>query len=50
MSDPRGAQGRLHPLVGVLAIAAAAVLTGATSLLAISEWAAADAAGRDEHG
>jgi hypothetical protein len=33
-------KGLLHPLVGVLAVAASAVLTGATSLLAISEWAA----------
>ncbi|WP_327370339.1 transposase family protein [Streptomyces sp. NBC_01217] len=35
--DPRDPRGRLHPLVGVLALCAAAVLTGATSLLAISE-------------
>ncbi|MFD5191462.1 transposase family protein [Streptomyces sp. NPDC058357] len=40
VSDPRDPRGRLHSLVGVLAIRAAAVLTGATSLLAISEWAA----------
>ncbi|MFF0451723.1 ISAs1 family transposase [Streptomyces sp. NPDC004609] len=40
VSDPRDPRGRLHPLTAVLAIAAAAVLTGATSLLAISEWAA----------
>ncbi|MEV0178990.1 transposase family protein [Streptomyces sp. NPDC050625] len=40
VSDPRDPRGRLHPLAGVLAIAAAAVLTGANSLLAISEWAA----------
>jgi predicted transposase YbfD/YdcC len=40
VSDPRDPRGRLHPLVGVLAICAAAVLTGANSLLAISEWAA----------
>lgn len=38
--DPRDPRGRLHPLVAVLALCAAAVLTGATSLLAISEWAA----------
>ncbi|WP_079034944.1 transposase family protein [Streptomyces hirsutus] len=44
VSDPRDPRGRLHPLVGVLAIAAAAVLIGATSRLAISEWAA-DASG-----
>ncbi|WP_410540080.1 transposase family protein [Streptomyces sp. KL2] len=37
-SDPRDPRGRLHPLVGVLAISAAAVLTGAISLPAISEW------------
>ncbi|WP_329449168.1 ISAs1 family transposase (plasmid) [Streptomyces sp. NBC_01426] len=35
--DPRGVR---HALVHVLALAAAAVLAGATSLLAISEWAA----------
>lgn len=40
VTDPRDPRGRLHPLAGVLAICAAAVLTGATSLLAISEWAA----------
>jgi predicted transposase YbfD/YdcC len=40
VSDPRNPKGLLHPLVGVLAIAAASVLTGAKSLLAISEWAA----------
>ncbi len=32
VSDPRDRRGRMHPLVGVLAICAAAVLTGATSL------------------
>ncbi|MFE2943806.1 transposase family protein [Streptomyces sp. NPDC059255] len=37
VSDPRDPLGRLHPLAGVLAICAQAVLTGATSLLAISE-------------
>ncbi|MGW3412461.1 transposase family protein [Streptomyces sp. NPDC000888] len=35
VTDPRDPRGRLHPLTGVLAICAAAVLTGATSLLAI---------------
>jgi hypothetical protein len=40
VADPRDPRGRLHSLVGVLAICAAAVLAGATSLLAISEWAA----------
>jgi predicted transposase YbfD/YdcC len=38
--DPRAARGVRHALVYVLALAASAVLTGATSLLAISEWAA----------
>ncbi|MEZ0096034.1 ISAs1 family transposase [Streptacidiphilus sp. EB129] len=38
--DPRAARGIRHALVYVLAIAASAVLTGTTSLLAISEWAA----------
>ncbi|MGW6206323.1 transposase family protein [Streptomyces sp. NPDC055089] len=38
--DPRAARGIRHALAYVLALAAAAVLTGATSLLAISEWAA----------
>ncbi|MFG2556523.1 ISAs1 family transposase [Streptomyces sp. NPDC048581] len=38
--DPRKPRGVRHGLVYVLALAACAVLTGATSLLAISEWAA----------
>lgn len=38
--DPRKPRGLRHSLVYVLALAACAVLTGATSLLAISEWAA----------
>lgn len=37
--DPRKPRGRRHSLVNVLALAACAVLTRATSLLAISEWA-----------
>jgi predicted transposase YbfD/YdcC len=39
--DVRGRRGRRHELTGVLAIAACACLTGATSYVAISEWAAA---------
>jgi predicted transposase YbfD/YdcC len=38
--DPRRACGRRHPLVTILAMAAAAVLTGARSMAAIAEWAA----------
>ncbi|WP_261989678.1 transposase family protein [Streptomyces sp. uw30] len=38
--DPRKPRGVRHGLVYVLALAACAVLSGATSLLAISEWAA----------
>jgi hypothetical protein len=33
--DPRAGRGRRHPLVAILAMAAAAVLTGARSLAAI---------------
>jgi DDE family transposase len=39
--DTRCRRGRRHELTGVLAIAACAYLTGATSYVAISEWAAA---------
>src|SRR3954454_3979322 len=39
--DARHRRGRRHELSGVLAIAACACLTGATSYVAISEWAAA---------
>jgi hypothetical protein len=38
--DPRARAGRRHPLVAILAMAAAAVLTGARSMVAIAEWAA----------
>jgi DDE_Tnp_1-associated len=38
--DPRRACGRRHPLVAILAMAAAAVLTDAPSVAAIAEWAA----------
>jgi DDE_Tnp_1-associated len=40
VSDPRRPRGRRHPLVAILALAAAAVLTGARSMTAIAEWAA----------
>jgi predicted transposase YbfD/YdcC len=37
--DPRARAGRRHPLVAILALAAAAVLAGAQSVTAIAEWA-----------
>jgi DDE_Tnp_1-associated len=37
---PRAARGRRHPLVAILAMAAAAVLAGARSMTTIAEWAA----------
>jgi predicted transposase YbfD/YdcC len=40
IGDPRKPRGRRHPLVAILAMAAAAVLTGARSITAIAEWAA----------
>jgi len=43
--DPRHRRGRRHPLATVLAVAVAAVLTGARSLAAIGEWAS-DAPGQ----
>jgi predicted transposase YbfD/YdcC len=39
VADPRTRRGRRHPLVAILAMAAAAVLTGARSFAAIAEWA-----------
>ncbi|ATW51442.1 ISAs1 family transposase [Streptomyces peucetius subsp. caesius ATCC 27952] len=38
MPDPRGLRGRRYPLLPLLCAAAAAVLTGARSLIAIGEW------------
>jgi predicted transposase YbfD/YdcC len=40
VSDPRAGRGRRHPLVAILALAAAAVCAGARSMTAIAEWAA----------
>ena len=40
IGDPRRPSGRRHPLIAILAMAAAAVLTGARSITAIAEWAA----------
>jgi hypothetical protein len=37
---PRPTSGRRHPLVAIVAMAAAAVLAGARSIAAIAEWAA----------
>src|SRR4029453_14865708 len=39
-ADPRKRRGRRHALATVLAVAVAAVLAGARSLVAIGEWAA----------
>lgn len=38
--DPRGMRGRRYPMLPLLCAAAAAVLTGARSLIAIGEWIA----------
>jgi predicted transposase YbfD/YdcC len=40
VADPRARAGRRHPLIAILALAAAAVLAGARSFAAIAEWAA----------
>ncbi|MFE2610724.1 transposase family protein [Streptomyces mirabilis] len=40
MPDPRDPRGVRHALVAVLALTACAVLVGATSVLAVSEWIA----------
>jgi DDE_Tnp_1-associated len=40
ITDPRQRRGRRHALGAVLAVAVAAVLAGARSLVAIGEWAA----------
>jgi predicted transposase YbfD/YdcC len=45
ITDPRHRRGRRHALATVLAVAVAAVLTGARSLAAIGEWAS-DAPGQ----
>jgi DDE_Tnp_1-associated len=39
IADPRHRRGRRHALGAVLAVAVAAVLAGASSLVAIGEWA-----------
>src|SRR3990172_6713579 len=36
--DPRGARGKRHPLAAMLALATAAMLSGAKSLYAIAQW------------
>jgi hypothetical protein len=40
MHDLRSLRGRRHPLVAILAMTAAAVLTGGRLLAAIAEWVA----------
>lgn len=40
LTDPRCRRGKRHPFVAVLLIACSAVVTGARSFAAVSEWAA----------
>ncbi|WP_406070955.1 transposase family protein [Micromonospora sp. NBC_01638] len=38
--DPRDRRGRIHPLPGLLAVAVAAVVSGQSRVVEITEWAA----------